>query len=658
MASKKKKVTRVNTNQKEGKWTKPLWYILILVGINILIFARTSSYDFVNIDDGVLIHENPLVTNSNIPYSEVFQSKIFGPHYKPLTFLTWKSQYNLFGSNASHFHTVNWILHILNTIILFLIGRKLFSKLYDDKKKLLFSACLLALLFAINPLRLESVAWATERKDVLFSLFFLSSWYVYIKYIEQRKYLFLILGGILYLLSGLSKSMGLTLLAVIFLTDLWYNEKINVKSALNKAPYFIAFGILIYFYGILDFGGESISQGAEVAQNVKKANNISALPVVNDLPFILQLLVSASLRFVLWIVHSFIPINTSIEYSHEAIFGFFSYALYLFPFIVATIYLFAWKIRKTTTIVLGGLLFFGLTISPILTYTSSGIAAFLSDRYTYIPSIGLFFILVYYLNKLEENKAKQFLATGGILGFFLITSLINVSNWENSESLFKRVLDINPKSSLGYQNLGLHYKNNGLANKAIEVYSRGITNGPSSELYVNRGKAYFDQGNIDFALNDFNKSISIDANNADALGNRGAVFGAKGDWSNCFADLNKAIDIDSDNLTALSNRGFAYFDRQQYDKAIIDYIKYLEIEPNDSEIHNSLGICYLRTEDFTNAIKHLNSAIRYDSRRATLYMNRSYAHNGNGNQAAALKDALQAQKLGFKVNQNYLNRLK
>ncbi len=654
MAAKNKKASPISSNKNEGKWTKPLWYVLILIGINILIFARTSTYDFVNIDDGVLIHENPLVTNPNIPYSEVFQSKIFGPHYKPLTFLTWKAQHTIFGNSASHFHTINWLLHILNTIILFFIGTKLFSRLYNDKRKLLFSACLLALLFAINPLRLESVAWATERKDVLFSLFFLLSWYFYIKYVEQRKYVFLVVGAVLYLLSGLSKSMGLTLLAVIFLTDLWYTNKITLKSIINKVPYFIAFGILIYFYGILDFGSEVVNQSGDVA---KKATNISALPLINDLPFILQLLLSASLRFVLWIVHSFIPINTSIEYSHEAIFSFFSYSLYVFPLIVAAIYFFAWKMRQKTTVILGGLLFFGLTISPILTYTSSGRAAFLSDRYTYIPSIGLFFILVYLLNKLEVNKAKQFLVTGGIVGFFLITSLMNVGNWKNSETLFRNVLDLNPKSSLGYQNLGLHYRSSNQVNKAIEVYSRGISLAPSSELYVNRGKIYFDQGKIDFALNDFNKSLSIDTDNADALGNRGAVYGSKGNWDQCFADLNKALEIDSDNLTALSNRGFAYFDRQQYDKAIIDYSNYLKAEPTDSEIHNSLGICYLRTEDFEKAVKQLNSAIRYDSRRASLYMNRSYAHNGNGNKAAALKDALQAQKLGFKVNRNYLNEL-
>ena len=656
MTSKKRKNTpKVKSNK--IKWDSPKWYIIILVAVNILIFARTTSYDFVNIDDGVLIYENPLITNPNIPYSEVFQSKIFGPHYKPLTFLTWKAQYNMFGSDASHFHLFNWLLHTLNTFILFLIGRQLFSKLYTNQKKILASSFLVALLFAINPLRLESVVWATERKDVLFSLFFLLSWYVYILYVNQKKYTFLILGAALYLLSGLSKSMGLTLLAVLFLTDLWYHKSISIKSIINKTPYFLVFGILIYLYGFLDFTSDSAVEATAVTEAVK-GSNISALAVINDLPPILQLLISASLRFVLWIVHSLIPINTSVEYSHEAIFKFFSYTLYAFPFIVAALYVFAWKLRKKAPIILGGLLFFGLTLSPILTYTSSGRAAFLSDRYTYIPCIGLFFIVVYLLNKLEINKDKQYIVTAGIIGFFLITTLLNVGNWKNSETLFENVLEVNPKSSLGHLNLGLHYRESNQANKAIAVYSKGIKSAASSELYSNRGKVYFDSGKIDLALIDFNKSLSIDANNADALANRGAVYGSRGNWDLCFNDLNKAVSVDPENLNALSNRGFAYFNLQDYNLAKKDYYAYIKLSPNDSDIFNSLGLCHLRLNEFEDAIKHFNNAIRFDSRRAVLYMNRSLAHNKINNAPAALKDALQAQKLGYKVSQSYLNGLK
>jgi tetratricopeptide (TPR) repeat protein len=264
---------------------------------------------------------------------------------------------------------------------------------------------------------------------------------------------------------------------------------------------------------------------------------------------------------------------------------------------------------------------------------------------------------VYALNTFK-NKDKQYLTAAGITGFFLIITLLNVGNWKNSETLFNNVLEVNSKSSLGHLNLGLHYRENNQGNKAIDVYSKGIKSAASSELYSNRGKVYFDLGNIDLALIDFNKSLSLDENNAEALANRGAVYGSRSNWELCFKDLDKAVSVDAKNLNALSNRGFAYFNIQDYNLSKKDYEAYLKLSPNDSDIDNSLGLCHLRLGELQDAIEHFNNAIRYDSRRAILYMNRSYAYNQSNNTTAALKDALQAQKLGLKVNQAYLNRLK
>jgi hypothetical protein len=167
--------------------------------------------------------------------------------------ISWKAQYELWGDNPSHFHLVNFLLHLANTLLLFFIGLLIFQKIIENKKLLFFSAFAFAALFSINPLRIESVAWATERKDVLFSFFFLGSWILYINYIKSHRYYLLIAASMLYLMSGLSKSMGITLIAVVVLTDFWYNRRISKKTILEKLPFLLIFALLIYLYGFIDF---------------------------------------------------------------------------------------------------------------------------------------------------------------------------------------------------------------------------------------------------------------------------------------------------------------------------------------------------------------------------------------------------------------------
>ncbi len=645
-----------NQSDKQGLWTKPFVYIAIIAIINILVFSKTSTFDFLIVDDNVLIYENPVITDANIPYKDVFQSKLFGPHYKPLTFLTWKYQYNQSGNNPAPFHTVNWILHLLNSVLLFFIGIKLFQRLYENRKLVLMSSLFLALFFAINPLRLESVAWATERKDVLFTFFFFLSWLAYIRFIKKNNYIWLIVGALLYLLSGLSKSMGLTLLAVIVLTDLWFGRRYIMKTVLEKLPYLAIFGILIYLFG---FFGSGIEEVETLASGTRQAGTISKLSYIDNLPFAIQWLLSASLRFILWIVHSFLPFNLSVHYSHEAIFGFFSYAVFVFPLLVAALYWYGWKIRKKTMVVLGGLLFFGLTLSPVLAYTESGYLAFMADRYTYIPSIGLFFILVYYLNTLRTNKAKHAILSYGLVLFFTLTTLSNINNWRNNQTVFTQVLNVNPESEMAYMNLGRNYRLQGQRNQAIEMYSNGLKVLPESAgLYSNRGKVYLDMNNLELALADYNKSLAIEPDDADVLANRAAVYGMQQDWDNCLADLDKALELDPDNLKALSNRGLAHFSMTNYEGTIEDYLNYLEINPNEADINSTLATALLRSGDTEKAIEYYSKAIKISPSRGIYYLNRSYAYNNLGDKVNALKDAEKAQRLKVNVNESYLNGLR
>lgn len=645
-SSQKKKAANTTKPLNQNILSKPLPYLLVIFLVNIIIFSKTSNFDFVNIDDELLIIENPIITNPNIPYTESFKSKVFGPHYKPITFVTWKFQYNIWGDNPAPYHTLNWILHLLNSLILFVIGIKLFQVIYTDKKATYLSAFLVALLFSINPLRIESVAWATERKDVLFGFFFLLSWLSYILFLERKKYVFLLIGAILYLFSGLSKSMGLTLMMVIFLTDFWFNRKFVWKSIIEKVPYFIAFIGMAYLFGLFD---KSQAQAAGTIVNfAEESGKLTSVELVNDLPVYLQWLLSASLRFWLWIVHTFIPIQLSLSYSADSIFGFFSYGLFLFPFLVVGILYFAWKHKEKHPLLLGGILFFGLTISPILTFTESGQGAFLSDRYTYIPSIGLFLILVYFINDWKTQSSNKILILGGLVLFHFTVSLLNVNHWQNSETLFTQVLKVNPTSTLGHLNLGQYYRVTNNYPKAIEIYSKGIKFNPEyPNLYTNRGKIYFDQNTLDFALSDFNKSISLNPNNPEALANRGACFAKQQNWERCFEDLNKALEIDPNNLTANLNRYVAYDKMGNYPKAIESIQVYLSLKPDNAQMWYESARIKRLMDLPQESIPDYSQAIYLDGNNPYYYYERSKAYATIGDVERAKADLTICLQMGY-----------
>lgn len=658
--------------------------MLILAVLVILAYAKTTGFDFVNIDDDELIYNNRIVTSTEIPFSRCFTYNFENPHYKPMVWVTWRFQYQLFGESPWHFHLLNWLMHLANAILLFMIGRILFEKLYPEKEALVnFSAFALALFFAINPLRVESVAWATERKDVQFALFFLLSWLSYLYFISNKKPVYLVAAAILYLLSGLSKSMGLTLFAVIVLTDIWYKRKIGFKLIAEKIPFFLVFLFLVYAFGVMDINfsineiinreiavQEQLQEGEEVIQEREEdvakpverqpeSQRITALKSINTLPMPVQQVLSASTRFVLWVAHILVPVKLAVVYPHNDIFRALGNLIFLTPFIVMALYVWAWLKRKKSRIWLAGLLFFGITLSPALALNSSGQAIFLSDRYTYIPTIGIFFILVVLLNQIRQKNVNLFyFLFVSVSLFYFIGTLKNVNHWKDSETLFTQVLRVDPNSTFALNNRGHYYRQNDRIDEALADYTRCLQINPGYYLAANnRGKIYFDRGQFDLALADFNNCLSVRPNYVNALANRGAVYGEKQNWDLALKDLDKALSIYPGNATALLNRGYINFQIKEYEKTLEDYTRYLRRDPDNANVINTIGLCHLRLGDNQTALKEFNRSIEVDPTNAMFYINRSYAHTALGDKKSALSDVAIAQQMGAQISRQYLNFL-
>lgn len=608
---------------------KNRWSIagFILAGLILALYSQTFKFEFVNWDDQVNVYENESVINFDV--MGIFSEHVIG-NYNPLSNLTLALEYKIVQNNPKLYHFNNVMLHIICSLLVFFLMKKLGMSF--------FVSFLVALLFGIHPMRVESVAWITERKDVLFGMFYLTSLLLYISYLKTKKSVYYILSLLIFSLSLLSKIQAVALPFSIILIDYWFEKKLTLKSWIEKIPFFLlslVTGLVgIYFLrqqGSLDAG--------------------------NTLPIIQRLFIG-SYSYMVYIIKSVFPYQLSALYVFPTKLTFIHY-ISMIP--ALAVFLVSYFTFKTNRIFTFGILFFTLNIVFVLQVVGAG-QGFIADRFTYIPYIGLFIIYaVVFENLLIKFPAHKILLYSSLALYLFIISLQTfqqIKVWENSQTLWTDVIKKQPTAALAYNNLGHYFSQKNEQEKALENFNIAIQLEPNkAQTYSDRGKIYFDRGEFDLAIEDYNKSLSIDPEFLDALANRGAVYGIKNQYDKAIEDLSKVIKADPDYADAISNRGFVYYRLNEYEKTIADCNLYLQIKPNDTEIINLVGLCYANLNDFESAITNFSQAIQIDPTKAIFFVNRSNAFNSKGDKTSALKDAIQAKQLGFKVNPAYIEML-
>jgi tetratricopeptide (TPR) repeat protein len=487
-------------------------------------------------------------------------------------------------------------------------------------------------------MRVESVAWITERKDVLFGMFYLISLLLYVTYHKTDNKFYCCLSLAVFALSLLSKIQAVSLPFSLLLIDYWFNKKLTGKLLLEKVPFFLL-SLMTGFIGI-HFLRE---QGS--------------LEVGNIMPFFQRLFIG-SYSYIIYIIKSIVPYQLSALYTFPAELTIVHYISMLPALAVLFLSVFTFKTKRFFTF---GILFFTLNIVFMLQVVGAG-QGFIADRFTYIPYIGLFFIYAVLFEKLIVKFQPQKVMLYSILSVYLLLISVQTLNqikiWKNSETLWTDVINKQPDAALAYNNLAHYYVQKNQPEKALTNYNTAIELQPQkAQTYNNRGKIYFDGGEYDKALEDYNKSLSLKPEYPDALANRGAVYGAINQFDKAIEDFTKVMEIDSENSDVISNRGYVYYQINEFEKAIADFKLYLQFKSNDAEIINLIGLCYAKLEDYDSAILEYNRAIQMEPANGLFYLNRSFVFNSKGEKSTALKDAQQAQKLGLIMDENYLQYL-
>ena len=624
---------KFKNTQQNPKLQKQWIYIGLILLLTFIVFSPALKNEFTNWDDDLYVTENQTITSISIDELSKFGENFVG-NFHPLTMISLALDYHFFGLNPFGYHLKNILFHLLNTLLVFLIVKRL--------SRHLFVSLFTALVFAIHPMHVESVAWVAERKDVLYSFYFLLGILFYQKYLDEKKIIFLIVTALAFVMSTLAKSAAVVFPVVLYLIDYFENRKFTVKSISEKIP-FLAWSV---FIGV-------------TALNTQSQSN-----ALGDFEYysLFERFRFAAYGFMNYLIKFMVPFNLSSFHPYPDLKNLpAEYNLSIFGIIGLLIFMIVkgWKNRTLTF----GLLFFLITIALVLQFITVG-NAIIAERYTYIPYIGVAFIYGTFVYRvLFENKNK---ALKNLVGFFVVVQFIYFSAqtytqtqvWKDSISLWNNVIEKYPDESGAYSNLGHHYRTLNDYDMALKNYNIAIEKDKrNSKAFSNRGKVWFDRGDFEKALSDYTASIEIDPTDASTFANRGATYGMLNDLDKSLSDLNKALELDPSNQNALRNRGIIYFQQGEFQKNIDDYQKYLQYYPNDPDIISSISICYNRLKQFSPAIEHVNRAIKINPNKGVYYFNRSIIYNQTGQFQNALNDALKAKQLGFNINDEYLNFL-
>ena len=626
-----------------GKFS--LIIIIFLFIISFFAFGRIAGNDFINFDDDQYITGNNNVKSGinakNIHWA--FTAVVMG-NWHPFTMLSHMLDWHLFGAQAAGHHLMNLLLHIGAVILLFLF-------LYKTTEHLWPSA-FAAALFALHPLRVESVAWAAERKDVLSVFWGMASLYCYSLYVSKHKRSLYLLSLLLFVSSLMSKPMLVTFPFILILTDYWplYRWQKTLEPPATQAR---SIGIIIAEK--IPFVCFSVASSiiALWSQNKAEADSFG-----EGLPLLMRC-ANAIVSYIVYLKNIFWPINLSVFYPYVLSIPLWKVlisAIMLFVITVTVVY----YAKKIPFLFVGWFWYLG-TLIPVIGLVQVGSQS-MADRYTYLPSIGIAMMLAWGIPSLfkNENLRKQILYPAAILAIVIISALTwkQSGYWKNSATLLSHALRVTQNNHMAHNNYGLCLFAEGKNEEAIEHYNRAIYLYPkrAAEYFNNRGLAFVRLGRYQQAIKDYDAAIHLKPDLVASYNNRGIMHMNLGQYQQAIEDYNKVIRMKPDYAFAYINRGDAYNGLGQHQRAEDDYRRANRLNPDYADSCITRGIAYGQQGQYRLAIENFNKAIRLNSHHAKAFNNRGFTYYKLGQYQRAIEDYNQAILLKSDYIDAYRNR--
>ena len=659
--------TKLNTKENTLRRFRLVVICVLLSALTFALYWQVIHFEFINFDDLIYVVENKHVHNGlsfeSILWAFHFSKAGDVSYWHPITWLSHMVDYQLFGLKAGMHHLSNVIYHVLNTILLF-ITLWLFTRAT-------WKSLFVAILFAIHPINVDSVAWIAERKNLLSTSFWMLTlllYYYYTRKPDLNRYLLVLLTFILGLLS---KPMLVTLPFVLLLLDFWPLNRIsskgdiiddpksvfnknNLNLVLEKLPLMIlSVALIIYNSRVMSYIGAFVSEKT----------------VPTDLRF-----KNAIISYVLYIQKMFWPVNLTFYYPFPKEIPMWEVVGSL-TFIVIVTAIALRYMKKFPYIIFGWLWFIG-TLIPVSGIMQGGLWPQIAERWAYIPFIGLFIIISWgvpdILKSLQKKEIFISIAASIIILSLAVKTSEQLEYWKDNFALFghaiemnnnnviaynnlgvalgnkgdmdgatrhfRQALHIDPLYSYAYYNLGVVLSHNNQVTAAIENFAKAIQLNPYNPLvHYNMGLMLLRVRKIDDAMKHFNEALRLDPSNADAHYELGTYFEAKGKLDEAIKHFNEALKVDPNHAGSHRELGKIYAGMDKNDEAIKHFNEALRINPKNADAHYYLGLDLIAMGKNDEAMKHFNEALRIDPKNAN-------AHCGLGTILAGMGKVDEAEK--------------
>ena len=579
----------------------------VLALITIIAYQGVRNNDFVNFDDHGYVLENPHVQQGLNAKSIAWAFTTYDQsNWHPLTWISHMVDWSLYGSNPLGHHLTNVFLHAANAVLLFLLLMYMTG--------LIGRSVMVAFLFALHPAHVESVAWLSERKDVLCAFFYIAALLAYAWYVRKTSVQRFICIVCLYACALLSKPMAVTLPFTLLLLDYWPLRRITftpesraqwfpslLKLCLEKWPLFIM---------------AAISCSMTVAAQRAGA----AMAPLKDIP-LWNRFGNAAISYCHYVRIMVWPDPLRAFYYHEtnsindlaAVFS-------LIALVLVTAL--CWRFRKEKPYCLAGWLFFLGTLVPVIGIVQVGEQA-MAERYTYLPFIGLFIALVWLAGdavvKFPQIKVATLLLAGAVIVACAVKTDAQVKVWKDTESLFSHVLEVDPRGELPNLNLGTEYVRQG-RNAEAQIYLERTLDYYSAQPLALTFTAYclmvtcdpHQQRNLPLAGQRLQQALRVAPTDPQVLSNMALWSSLMGHPKDEETYSRKAIATHPDFMQAHYYLADSLDAQGKLDQAVLEYRNLLAIKPDEASAHSDIARILTETHRLPEAVEELTQAVRLD----------------------------------------------
>jgi tetratricopeptide (TPR) repeat protein len=612
---------------------RPEIMICALLAIaTLIVYWQVRGHSFLNFDDGMYVTDNVQV-RAGLSMKSVrwALTETEAANWHPLTRLSHMLDVQFFGMNAGAHHMTSVFFHLANTLLLFLVFKRMTGCVWQSG--------FVAALFALHPLHVESVAWVSERKDVLSTFFWLLTMGGYLLYAERPGKIRFIIPLLFFALGLLSKPMLVTLPFVLLLMDYWplgrfgdarmrfdimggpirsdnpptpFNNIQPVSE--NRRTHFLR---LVY---------EKIPYFALTAvfcwMTIQAQQGKGAVGSLERFPIDVRIS-NALISYVIYIVKAIWPENLAAYYPHRGMVSWWS-GLGGGLLIIAVSILAIRFVRQKPWFMVGWLWYLG-TLVPVIGLVQVGAQA-MADRYTYVPLIGLFIIAAWGLPELTagwRNKKTTLALAGVCLSIILMfAAWLQVRHWKNSRTLFQHALEVTENNYFAHDGLGLYLATHEKHEEAIYQYSEAIKIRPDfAEAHNHLGNVYKIQGKSDEAIVHYKEALRIKPDYAQAHYNLGHLLAGQGKIAAAIQQYHAALKIKPEYPEVHYQLGFALMNQGKLDEAVGHYLKALNQRPSDAKIVNQLGYVLVKKGKIREAMILFSRAVQIEPDFARAHYN-------------------------------------